>query len=72
MCSEDGIDEISIAAPTTIAELRHGVIKEETISPSDFGLRGGSIDQIKVDDAQQSLQMINQVLKIEQDPSAML
>ena len=69
VCSEDGIDEISIAAPTKIAELRHGVIKEETISPSDFGLRGGSIDQIKVDDAQQSLEMINQVLENRAGPA---
>ncbi len=34
--SEDGLDEISIAAPTYVAELKNGEIKEYKISPEDF------------------------------------
>jgi anthranilate phosphoribosyltransferase len=69
VCSEDGIDEISIAAPTRMVEWRGGVLSEKIISPSDFGLQGGSIDEIKVDDAQQSLEMINRVLGNQAGPA---
>jgi anthranilate phosphoribosyltransferase len=69
VCSEDGIDEISIAAPSKIAEWCGGVLSEKVISPADFGLQGGSIDEIKVDDAQQSLEMINQVLENQPGPA---
>jgi len=52
-----------------MAELNGGVISEKTISPSDFGLRGGAIDEIRVDNAQQSLEMINQVLENRSGPA---
>ncbi|MGH1365643.1 MAG: anthranilate phosphoribosyltransferase [Calditrichia bacterium] len=36
--SEDGMDEISLAAPTFVAELKDGHIREQTIQPEDFGI----------------------------------
>ena len=38
MHSDDGLDEISLAAPTRVAELHGGAIREYGISPQDFGL----------------------------------
>jgi anthranilate phosphoribosyltransferase len=35
---EDGLDEISIAAPTAIAELRDGAIRSYRLAPEDLGL----------------------------------
>ncbi len=60
--SEDGLDEISIAAPTLVAELRNGEITEYTIAPADFGIDSDSLDGLRVEDAAQSLQVINALL----------
>ncbi|EIJ33388.1 anthranilate phosphoribosyltransferase [Thiothrix nivea] len=60
--AEDGLDEISIAAPTHVAELKDGVVKEYTIQPEDFGLTRASLDSIKVDVPDASLSLIRQVL----------
>jgi anthranilate phosphoribosyltransferase len=59
--AEDGLDEISIAAPTHIAELRAGDILNYTISPEDFGLQRADLAAIAVKDAAQSLDMIRAV-----------
>ena len=53
--SEDGLDEISIAAPTHIAELKNNHIYYYTIKPEDFNLRRSSLDEIKVNSAHESL-----------------
>jgi anthranilate phosphoribosyltransferase len=37
--ADDGLDEISIAAPTQVAELKDGKISVYEISPGDFGLQ---------------------------------
>jgi len=60
--AEDGMDEISISAPTRVAELRHGEITSYTISPADFGMDFAALDEIRVDSAEQSLAMIRGVL----------
>ena len=36
--SEDGLDEMSIAAPTRLAELKGGEITTRTVAPEEFGL----------------------------------
>ena len=59
--AEDGLDEISIAAPTFVAELKEGVITEYTISPEDFGITTQSLDSIRVADATESLAMLQSV-----------
>ncbi|MBH5317950.1 anthranilate phosphoribosyltransferase [Paenibacillus sp. GSMTC-2017] len=37
--SHDGLDEISISAPTQISELKNGVVKTYDIEPEDLGLK---------------------------------
>jgi len=37
--SDDGLDEISLAAPTRVAEVRDGAVREWTIDPRALGLR---------------------------------
>ncbi|MDD9815228.1 MAG: anthranilate phosphoribosyltransferase [Gammaproteobacteria bacterium] len=61
VCADDGMDEISTAAPTRVAELRDGEIREYQITPEDFGLARSAVDSLTVNDAEQSLQIINQV-----------
>jgi anthranilate phosphoribosyltransferase len=60
--AEDGMDEISISAPTHVAELSNGEVSSYTINPSDFGMEVASLDELKVDSAEQSLAMIQSVL----------
>ena len=35
---QDGLDEISLSAPTTVCEVMHGTYKQYEIKPEDFGL----------------------------------
>jgi len=60
--SDDGMDEISICAPTTVSELRDGQVTTYKITPADFGLQTGLLSDIAVDGAAQSLTMIDAVL----------
>jgi anthranilate phosphoribosyltransferase len=67
--AEDGLDEISIAAPTRVAELRDGKISTYTVSPEDFGLQRASLDAIAVENAAQSLAMIGAVFDDQPGPA---
>lgn len=60
--ADDGMDEISIAAPTQVAELKDGVISRYTLTPEQFGIARGDIATLAVDGAQQSLTMVQSVL----------
>lgn len=60
--SLDGMDEISIGAPTLVAELKNGEIDSYMIQPEDFGLHRDNLSDLKVDDAQESLVLVKKVL----------
>lgn len=60
--AEDGLDEISIAAPTRVAELRDATIREYTLAPGDLGLQSAPLDSIRVDGVEASAAMIRSVL----------
>jgi len=59
--SADGMDEISIADETHVAELKNGKILSYSISPERFGLERGMLQDLQVDGAQQSLEVIKSV-----------
>ncbi|MGB5427467.1 MAG: anthranilate phosphoribosyltransferase [Gammaproteobacteria bacterium] len=59
--AEDGLDEISIAAATRVAELRNGEISTYTVTPEEFGMQRAGLDGLAVADAAQSLAMIEAV-----------
>jgi len=67
--SEDGMDEISIAAPTLISEMRSGKVNSYTVSPTDFGIELSSLEGIVVADPAESLIMIDQVLSGNKGPA---
>ncbi|MGE4570434.1 MAG: anthranilate phosphoribosyltransferase [Gammaproteobacteria bacterium] len=56
--SKDGLDELSIADDTYVAELKDGVVSTYTVNPADVGLSLGSLDDIAADGADDSLAMI--------------
>ncbi|MGB7756261.1 MAG: anthranilate phosphoribosyltransferase [Salinisphaera sp.] len=55
---EDGLDELSINAPTKVAELRDGHVVTYKIAPEDVGLERGSLDTLRVTSAAESLAVI--------------
>ena len=59
--AEDGMDEISISAPTRVAELKAGEVRCYTLTPADFGMQTASLDQLRVGSAEESLAMIRGV-----------
>ena len=67
--ADDGLDEISIASDTTIAELKEGEISTYTISPEQFGFERTSLNELAVVDAESSLVMVNSVLDNKSGPA---
>jgi len=59
---EDGMDEISIASPTTVTELKNKTITTYTIKPTDFGLDLADLKTIQVENADASKAMMIDVL----------
>src|SRR6185295_15340528 len=65
---KDGVDEISISAPSEIRELKNGEIKSYTISPEDFGIFSVSAAKIQGGDAAANAVTIEAVLRGERGP----
>lgn len=60
--SDDGLDEISIAGATHVAELKDGKITQYQIHPQDFGLEPQSLEGLQVSSAKESLALIRDAL----------
>ena len=56
--SKDGLDEISLATSTTVAELKDGEIRVYELTPEDAGIESQTLIGLDVDSPQQSLQLI--------------
>ena len=59
--SEDGLDEISLAGKTHVAELKNGQIREFDVTPADFGLTA-SAESITGGDASQNAEIARGIL----------
>jgi anthranilate phosphoribosyltransferase len=46
VASEDGLDELSIAAPTSVIEVRDGALERYTIAPEEVGLERAQPDEV--------------------------
>ncbi len=58
----DGLDEISLAAPTRVAELKAGKVTEYEVRPEDFGIATQSLAGLEVTGATESLALIQDAL----------
>lgn len=56
--AKDGLDEISLASETLVAELKDGAVTEYTLTPEDAGLERQSLDGLQVSSSAESLAMI--------------
>ena len=68
--AEDGLDEISIAAPSHVAELRDGQVHTFTFCPEDVGLDRQPLDGIRVHSPGESAEMIRSVFSGRKGPAA--
>jgi len=67
--ARDGLDEISIADTTDVAELCDGEVHRYSLRPEDFGLRCAPLDRIRVSGPEESLALMQSVLAGEPGPA---
>ncbi len=66
---KDGMDEVSISAPTRIAELRDGEVFLYDFHPEEVGFKTYPIEYIRVSSVDESSKMVLSVLKGEVSPA---
>lgn len=66
--AEDGMDEISVCAPTKVAELKNGTVQTYTITPEQFGIQRAEAKVLVVASAEESLAVIKRVFANEAGP----
>ena len=59
---QDGLDEVSLAAPTDVWEVKEGAISSYTVTPDDFGLDGVDNDSLTVAGVAESASTLREVL----------
>jgi len=59
---EDGMDEISITAPTRVAEMKRGAVATYIVTPEQFGLSRGTLADLVAADVPASVAMLTRVL----------
>ena len=64
--SEDGLDEISMSAPTRVVELRDGKVEEHVITPEELGVGRAPLDAIGSGPPEENARITRAVLAGEQ------
>lgn len=59
---EDGLDEITLAGKTHVAEAQNGEVKTFEIGPGDFGFESGPLDHLRGGDADANAEIVSAVL----------
>ncbi|MFP4272605.1 MAG: anthranilate phosphoribosyltransferase [Halothiobacillaceae bacterium] len=66
----DGLDEISLAAETEVAELRDGHIETYRVHPENLGLSSQPLDSLRVAGPEDSLRLIRKAFEGHRGPAA--
>src|SRR5690242_7077971 len=66
---QDGIDEISLGAPTSVAELADGTVREYEIDPAELGLARVATRELAVADAMESRARVLEALENHEGPA---
>ena len=67
--AEDGMDEISIASATFVAELKDGEVSSYMVQPEDFSMSRADLQQIRATDSAHSLEIIKAVFDNTEGPA---
>src|SRR5262249_17741516 len=62
VCSRDGLDEVSLSAPTDVREVRGAAVSVHEWTPADFGLAGCCLEDLHADSIEASAAVIRDVL----------
>jgi len=69
--SDDGLDEISVSAPTTVIEVRDGeIVGEWRVDPGDLGIAAGDPESLRGGDVAENLRRMRAVLGGEERSAA--
>ena len=68
ICSRDGLDEVSLAAPTLVRDVCRGQITSLEWTPADFGLDPCRLADLQVSGPEQSAALLRQVLAGDRGP----
>jgi anthranilate phosphoribosyltransferase len=60
--SDDGLDEISISAPTRIMHVENSMVREERVAPHDYGIAESPREAVLARDLDHAAEMIRRVL----------
>jgi len=67
---EDGLDEITLAGKTHVAEAQNGSVKTFDIGPGDFGFEAGTLEHLRGGDAEANARIVSAVLSGERKDEA--
>mgnify|MGYP001496700676 FL=1 len=70
VCSEDGLDELSVSAASRVVELKDDRIREYRIKPQDFKLDLSDRDDLIVENSEESLEMVKIALTAGDHPAS--
>src|SRR5690349_17945823 len=65
---DDGLDEITISAPTRVAEVRLGSVRTYEVTPEEFGFARASLADISGGDAPENARIIREILAGKKSP----
>jgi anthranilate phosphoribosyltransferase len=66
----DGLDEVTLAGKSFVAEAHQGEVKTFEIAPEEFGLQSGTLEHLRGGDAEMNARIIRQVLACERRDEA--
>jgi anthranilate phosphoribosyltransferase len=64
----DGLDEITITAPTRVAEVREGSVRTYEVTPEEFGMKRARLEDISGGDATANAAIIREILAGNKSP----
>jgi anthranilate phosphoribosyltransferase len=59
---EDGLDEITLAGKTFVAEARNGRVRSFEVGPEDFGLKSHTLDHLRGGDTDANARIVREVV----------
>ena len=68
---QDKLDEISMSAPTTACEIRNGWVKNDVITPEQFGFEYCSKEDLRGGTPAENAEITRNILKGEQGSNGM-
>jgi anthranilate phosphoribosyltransferase len=63
VCGRDGLDEVSLSAPTLVRQVQGNAVTSAEWTPDDFGLAPCSLDELRVEGPDESAAIIRRVLQ---------